>query len=132
MSQRRNMTHSQQQRMLTELRRQEDQREQQTKLITKERQIQANLVTEDRLEKKRYLRKVQDELHETQIEDALLKVWIQLANVMLVQLVRTPVTVPNVMSASLSQAEEDRIYKQKQLEQEERDRKSTRLNSSHL
>lgn len=74
MSQRRNMTHSQQQRMLTELRRQEDQREQQTKLITKERQIQANLVTEDRLEKKRYLRKVQDELHETQIEDALLKV----------------------------------------------------------
>ena len=39
---------------------------------------------------------------------------------MLVQLVRTPVTVPNVMSASLSQAEEDRIYKQKQLEQEER------------
>ncbi|XP_067104860.1 meiosis-specific nuclear structural protein 1 [Osmerus mordax] len=90
MSQRRNMTHSQQQRMLTELRRQEDQREQQTKLITKERQIQANLMTEDRLEKKRYLRKVQDELHETQIEDALLK------------------------------AEEDRIYKQKQLEQEER------------
>lgn len=38
--------------------------------------MQTNLMSEERLEKKRYLRKVQDELHESQIEDALIKVWL--------------------------------------------------------
>ena len=74
MSQWRNMKHSQQQRVISEFRRQEEQREDQTKRITKDRQMQANLMSEERLEKKRYLRKVQDELHESQIEDALIKV----------------------------------------------------------
>ena len=45
---------------------------------------------------------------------------MQLANVTLVQQAWTPVTAPNVISASLSQAEEHEIYKQKRLEQEER------------
>lgn len=76
MNQRRNMTHSQQQRVISEFRRQEEQREDQTKRITKDRQMQTNLMSEERLEKKRYLRKVQDELHESQIEDALIKVWL--------------------------------------------------------
>uniref|UniRef100_A0A674F032 Meiosis-specific nuclear structural protein 1 n=1 Tax=Salmo trutta TaxID=8032 RepID=A0A674F032_SALTR len=49
------------------------QREDQTKRITKDRQMQTNLMSEERLEKKRYLRKVQDELHESQIEDALIR-----------------------------------------------------------
>ncbi|XP_019907686.2 meiosis-specific nuclear structural protein 1 isoform X1 [Esox lucius] len=90
MSQRHNMTHKQQQRLTAEFRRQEEQRQDQTKCIRKERQMRAGIMSEERIEKMRYQRKVNEELYERQIEDALIK------------------------------AEEDRIYKEKQLEQEER------------
>ncbi|MBN3323993.1 MNS1 protein, partial [Atractosteus spatula] len=80
----------QQQRMIAEARRQEVIREDQMKHIAQGRQMQAHLMSEERLEKKKYLRKIQDENHERQIEEALLK------------------------------AEEERILKEKQIEQEER------------
>ncbi|KAM4630463.1 uncharacterized protein ACJ7VT_000159 [Polymixia lowei] len=90
MRQRRNMSRSQQERMVSVKLRQEEQRREQNTRIDKERQIQAQVMSEERFENKRYLRKVQEELHERQIEDALQK------------------------------AEEERINKEKQLEQEER------------
>ncbi|KAM3877008.1 zinc finger protein 280C-like [Diretmus argenteus] len=87
---RRNWAQSQQQRAMSQFQRQEEQREQQTKRINRDKQVQAGLMTEERVEKKRHLREVQDEFRERQIEDALLK------------------------------AEEERIDREKQLEQEER------------
>ncbi|KAK1802207.1 hypothetical protein P4O66_021873 [Electrophorus voltai] len=90
MSQRRNMLHNHHQRMVAQLRLHEEKREEQAKRIIKETQIQANLISEERFERKRYLRKMHDEEFERQTEEAYLK------------------------------AEQDRIFKEKQMAQEER------------
>lgn len=74
MSQRRNMMRGQQQQRMFELQRKEEQREQHAIRVGKEKELQASLMLEERFEKKRHLRKVQDELHEKQLGDALLKV----------------------------------------------------------
>lgn len=74
MSQRRNMTHSQQQRLVMEHRRQEDRRQDQTKLLAQERQMQASLLNEQRIEETRHQRTLQNEQHERQIQEALFKV----------------------------------------------------------
>ncbi|KAG5264159.1 hypothetical protein AALO_G00272790 [Alosa alosa] len=103
MSQRRNMTHSQQQRMILEHRRQEDRRLDQSKRIAQDRQMQASLVNEQRMEEKRRMRTLQDEQHERQLEEALLR------------------------------AEEERLMRDKQLEQEERMAKElARINHEKL
>lgn len=74
MSQRRNISHNHHQKMILDYRKQEEMREDQTKRIAKERQLQANLQCEERVEKKRFLRKMQDEEYGKQIEESLLKV----------------------------------------------------------
>lgn len=60
--------------MILDYRKQEEMREDQTKRIAKERQLQANLQCEERVERKRFLRKIQDEEYGKQIEESLLKV----------------------------------------------------------
>lgn len=60
--------------MILDYRKQEEMREDQTKRIAKERQLQANLQCEERVEKKRFLRKMQDEEYGKQIEESLLRV----------------------------------------------------------
>ncbi|KAF5897764.1 integrin alpha-11-like, partial [Clarias magur] len=84
------MSHSMHERALAQFRRQEERREDEHRRVAKEKQIQANLKTEERVEMKRYLRMMQDEEYERQMEEAFLK------------------------------AEQDRIYKEKVMEQEER------------
>lgn len=74
MSRQRNVSHSHRQKMTLECRKQEEMRENQTKRIAKEKQLQANIECEDRVEKKRFLRKMQDEEDGKQIEQSLLKV----------------------------------------------------------
>ncbi len=74
MSQQRNVSHKHHQKMTLECRKQEEMRENQTKHIAKEKQLQANFQSEDRVEKKRFLRKMQDEEYGKQIEESLLKV----------------------------------------------------------
>ncbi|KAI7813914.1 meiosis-specific nuclear structural protein 1 [Triplophysa rosa] len=88
--QRRNISHSHHQRMILENRRQEEIREDQGKRVAKERQLQANLQCEERVEKKRFLRRLQDEEYGKHLEETLRK------------------------------AEEDREFRERQLEQEER------------
>lgn len=69
------MTHSLHERALAQFRRQEERREDESRRVAKEKQIQANLKTEERVEMKRYLRMMQDEEYERQMEKAFLKVW---------------------------------------------------------
>ncbi|KAL4660696.1 meiosis-specific nuclear structural protein 1 isoform X2 [Arapaima gigas] len=72
-SQRGGITHSQQQKMLAKSQREDEWREDQIKDIMKENHMHASLLTEDKVERKRYLRKVQEEQRERQIDEALLK-----------------------------------------------------------
>lgn len=103
MSQRRNIPHNHHQKMILDYRKQEEMREDQTKRIAKERQLQANLQCEERVERKRFLRKMQDEEYGKQIEESLLK------------------------------AEEDKQFRERQLEQEERMAKElARINNEKL
>ncbi|XP_059386557.1 meiosis-specific nuclear structural protein 1-like [Carassius carassius] len=103
MSQQRNISHSHHQKMLLEHRKQEEMRENQSKRIAKDKQLQANIQCEDRVEKKRFLRKMQDEEYGKQIEESLFK------------------------------AEEDRQFRERELEQEERMAKElARINNEKL
>lgn len=79
MSQRHRISHSLYERALANFRRQEEKREDQNRRVAEEKQIQANLKNEERVEMKRYLRMVQDEEYERQIEEAYLKVWCYLS-----------------------------------------------------
>lgn len=78
MSQRRSMARSLHERALADFRRQEERREDQSRRVAKEKQIQANLKNEERVEMKRYLRQMQDEEYEQQMEEAYLRVWCHL------------------------------------------------------
>uniref|UniRef100_A0A8C1VSN9 Meiosis-specific nuclear structural protein 1 n=1 Tax=Cyprinus carpio TaxID=7962 RepID=A0A8C1VSN9_CYPCA len=103
MSQQRNISHSRQQKMMLESRKQEEMRENQTKRIARDKQLQVNIQCEDRVEKKRFLRKMQDEEYGQQIQESILK------------------------------AEEDRQFRERQLEQEERMAKElARINNEKL
>ncbi|XP_052010081.1 meiosis-specific nuclear structural protein 1 [Xyrauchen texanus] len=103
MSQRRNISHSHHQKMILESRRQEELREDQTKLLANERQLQANLQCEERVERKRFMRKLQDEEYGKQMEEALVR------------------------------AEKEKLFKERQLEQEERMAKElARINNEKL
>ncbi|XP_060767134.1 meiosis-specific nuclear structural protein 1 [Neoarius graeffei] len=90
MSQKRNVSHSSYERTLTKVRRHEERREDQIRILAKENHVRANVKNEERLDMKIYLRKLQDEEYERQMEEAYLK------------------------------AQQDRMYKEKLLEQEER------------
>lgn len=74
MSQRRNISHNHHQKMILDHRKQEEMREDQTKSIANERQLQANHQCEERVERKRFLRKVQAEEYDKQVKESLLKV----------------------------------------------------------
>ncbi|KAM9366973.1 LOW QUALITY PROTEIN: zinc finger protein 280C-like [Symphorus nematophorus] len=87
----RNWTYGhQQQRLMSQRESQEQHRQQEVWRLDRDRKLQASLMAEENLESRRHLRQVQQELKERQMESARL------------------------------QAEEERINKQKQLEQEER------------
>ncbi|XP_062845461.1 meiosis-specific nuclear structural protein 1 [Trichomycterus rosablanca] len=103
MSQRRSMSHSLQERALAEFRRQEEKRENHSRHVAAEKQIKANLKNEERLERLRCLRQIQEEEYERQVEEAYLK------------------------------AEQEKVYREKLLEQEERMAKElARINSEKL
>ncbi|KAK3737795.1 hypothetical protein QZH41_015857 [Actinostola sp. cb2023] len=68
-----NLTHAQQQRMLTENRRKENLREDQLKRIGQEKVLEANLASEERIESRRFLRKLQQEEQERQTNEAIIK-----------------------------------------------------------
>lgn len=75
MSQRHIMSHSLHERALANFRQQEEKREDHKRRVTKDKQIHANLKNEERVEMKRYLRTLQDEEYERQMEESYLKVW---------------------------------------------------------
>lgn len=101
--------------------------------------MQTNLMSEERLENKRYLRKVQDELHESQIEDALLRYACKVSpshsiheKHLLKGQLGSSVSGKQVLKVIacfiwLLQAVEERIYKEKQLEQERMAQELTRI-----
>lgn len=60
--------------MILESRRQEEMREDQSKRAAKERLMQANLQSEERVEQKRFIRRLQDEEYGKHIEETLLMV----------------------------------------------------------
>lgn len=68
------MTHAQQQKMLAENRRKEILREDQLKRITQEKVLEANLTSEERIENKRFLRRIQQEAKEREMDEAIQKV----------------------------------------------------------
>lgn len=74
LGQSRNWTYSQQQRLMSQRQNQEQLRQQEARRVDRERQLQAGVRDEENSEKRRYLRQVQDELKERQMESALLKV----------------------------------------------------------
>lgn len=79
MSQKRNVSHSSYERTLTKVRRHEERREDQIRILAKENHVRASVKNEERLDMKIYLRKLQDEEYERQMEDAYLKVWCRLS-----------------------------------------------------
>lgn len=112
-------------RALTDLRRQEERREDQHRCVARERQIRANLKNEERVEMKRYVRQMQDEECERQMEEAFLKVWCSSSpNGFAFYSVRLTVEMffseCKLQLILIPQAEQDRMYKEKLLEQEER------------
>lgn len=70
----------QQQRLMSQRQSQEQHRQQEARRVDRERQLQACLTEEESFEKKRYLRQVQQELKERQIESALLKVCVSVGH----------------------------------------------------
>lgn len=70
----RNWTFNQQRRLMYQRQSQEEHRQQEARRVNRERQLQACLREEESSERKRYLRQVQEELKERQIESTLLKV----------------------------------------------------------
>ena len=67
-----NYTHAQQMAMLEQSRRREEQREDTLKSLARERMEQANMGSEDRVETKRFLRRMQQENKEREMEEAIL------------------------------------------------------------
>lgn len=59
---------------MSQRQKQEAHRQQESRRVDRERQLQASLREEESSERKRYLRQVQEELKERQMESALLKV----------------------------------------------------------
>ncbi|XP_069622042.1 meiosis-specific nuclear structural protein 1 isoform X1 [Ranitomeya imitator] len=67
----RSVTYSQREKMIAEARRQEFIREDQIKKLNQEQQMEACLKSEERVEKKRFLRRLQDEEQERRMEETL-------------------------------------------------------------
>lgn len=72
----RNWTHNQQRRLMCQRQSQEEHRQQEARRVDRDRQLQACLREEESSERRRYLRQVQEELKERQMESALLKVGV--------------------------------------------------------
>ena len=68
------MTHGQQEKMLQQTRRQEEMREDRVKQLAHERRLEANMLGDDRVEDKRFIRRMQMEKKEREMEEAILKV----------------------------------------------------------
>lgn len=69
-----NLGHAQQQRMLSENRRKENAREDQIRRISQEKLLEANMASEERVENKRFLRRLQQESQEREMDEAIIKV----------------------------------------------------------
>lgn len=76
LGQSRNRMQSQQQRLMAQRQMQEQHRQQEAQRVDRERQLEASLRGEEGHERRRYLRQVQQELREKQIESALVKVCV--------------------------------------------------------
>ena len=67
-------SHAQQKAALEQSRRLEEQREDRLKSLAREQMERSNMASEDRVETKRYLRVMQQEQKELEMEEAILKV----------------------------------------------------------
>lgn len=69
-----NLSHAQQQKLLAENRRKEIAREDQLKRINQERVVEANMSSEERIENKRFLRRLHQEATEREMDEGIRKV----------------------------------------------------------
>lgn len=68
------MTHTAQEQMRQTMRRQDELREDTLKRLSQEKLLEANMASEDRVEDKRFIRRLQTEQKEREMEEAILKV----------------------------------------------------------
>ena len=69
-----NLSHAQQQKLLADNRRKEIAREDQVKRINQERILEANMASEERIENKRFLRRLHQEATEREMDEGIRKV----------------------------------------------------------
>jgi hypothetical protein len=69
-----NLSHAQQQKLLADNRRKEIAREDQIKRINQERILEANMASEERIENKRFLRRLHQETTEREMDEGIRKV----------------------------------------------------------
>lgn len=69
-----NLSHAQQQKLLADNRRKEIAREDQIKRINQERTLEANMASEERIENKRFLRRLHQEATEREMDEGIRKV----------------------------------------------------------
>ena len=69
-----NLSHAQQQKLLADNRRKEIAREDQVKRINQERILEANMASEERIENKRFLRRLHQEALERDMDEGIRKV----------------------------------------------------------
>lgn len=69
-----NLSHAQQQKLLADSRRRENAREDQVKRINQERMLEANMASEERIENKRFLRRLHQEATEKERDEGIRKV----------------------------------------------------------
>lgn len=69
-----NLSHAQQQKLLADNRRKEIAREDQVKRINQERILEANMASEERIENKRFLRRLHQEALEREMDEGIRKV----------------------------------------------------------
>lgn len=69
-----NLSHAQQQKLLADNRRKEIAREDQVKRINQERILEANMASEERIENKRFLRRLRQEATEREMDEGIRKV----------------------------------------------------------
>ena len=69
-----NLSHAQQQKLLADNRRRENAREDQVKRINQERMLEANMASEERIENKRFLRRLHQEATEKEMDEGIRKV----------------------------------------------------------
>lgn len=103
LGQSRNWTYNEQRRLMSQRQSQEERRQQEARRLDRERQMQASLRDEESHERRRYLRQVQEEVKERQVESALLKVWFPVVQVMFAMNLPLSIKVKTLKKLNLKQ-----------------------------